>query len=149
MMLIVLSKWPREAAEFVPDKIKFKQLLELGQLVCSIGISSVFKPVKQGKEIQEWIKRNPRWTFLDCENLYCWVRERVKISNETDNKFAKILFDLREIYNDSDTARVDTAIFRYSSQYKGTQHHNNSELPIEEAIKEYKKYIGWKGKTWH
>ena len=69
MMLIVLSKWPRKAAERVPDKIKFKQLLELGQLVCSTGVSSVFKPVRQGKEIQEWIKRNPRWTFLYFENL--------------------------------------------------------------------------------
>ena len=42
-MLIVLSKWPRKAAERVPDKIKFKQLLELGQLVCSTEISSSFK----------------------------------------------------------------------------------------------------------
>jgi hypothetical protein len=147
-MLIVLSKWPREAAERVPDKIKFKQLLELGQLVCSTGISSVFKPIRQGKEVQEWIKRNPRWTFLYFENLYCSIKRQIKMSDETNKKFTKILFDLREVYNDSNTAKIETAIFRYSSQYKGTEYSSNSELPVDKAIKEYKKYLEWKGGIW-
>ena len=149
-MLLVLNKRPRESARLIPDKIKFKQLLELGQLICSTDISSVFKPVKQGKEIQSWIKRHPYWVSLYFENLYCWVKHCIKISNETNDKFAKILFDLRKSVNyKSNVLLPNTAIFRYSSRYKGTQYHNNSELPVEEVIKEYKKYIEWKGKTWH
>lgn len=151
MMLIVLSKWPRKAAERVPDKIKFKQLLELGQLVCSTEISSVFKPIRQGKEIQEWIKRNPRWTFLYFENLYCWAQQWINMSHETNSKFAKILYDLRKVGSSDKCgygSRVNTAVFRYSSQYKNTSYSNNSELPIREAVKEYEKYLEWKGGIW-
>lgn len=97
MMLVVLSKWPKKAARLVPDKIKFKQLLELGQLVCFAGISSVFKPIPQGKEIQEWIRKNPRWTFLYFENLYCWAQQWTNMSSETNSKFAKILCDLKRL----------------------------------------------------
>lgn len=52
MMLIILDKNPLKSAELVPDKIKFKQLIELGQLICSAGISDVYKPIKQGKELE-------------------------------------------------------------------------------------------------
>ena len=147
-MLIVLDKLPRKAARLVPDKIKFKQLLELGQLICSTGISSTFKPVSQGKEIQEWIKKNPRWTFFYFENLYCWSAQWINMSNETKYKFNKILYDFREVLKDEDNLIPNTIIFRYSSQYKGTQYSNNSELPTREAIKEYQKYVEWKGKIW-
>jgi hypothetical protein len=70
------------------------------------------------------------------------------MSDGTNKKFTKILFDLREVYNDSNTAKIETAIFRYSSQYKGTEYSSNSELPVDKAIKEYKKYLEWKGGIW-
>ena len=45
-MLIILDKNPEVAASLVPDKIKFKQLIELCQLVCSTGICGIFKAVE-------------------------------------------------------------------------------------------------------
>lgn len=55
-MLLILDKNPILAANLVPSKLKFKQLLELSQLICSAGISGVYKKIPQGKEIQNCIK---------------------------------------------------------------------------------------------
>lgn len=55
MMLLILDRNPVKSALLVPDKLKFKQLLELAQMISTIT-GSVYKPVRQGKEIQEWIK---------------------------------------------------------------------------------------------
>ena len=63
MFLLILDKNPDKSAELVPDRLKFKQMLELGQLICSAGISNVFKPIKQGKELQVWIKNNKNWIY--------------------------------------------------------------------------------------
>ena len=58
-MLIITDKNPYKAAGWLLDNTNknfcFKQLLELSQLVSSTGISNVYKPVKQGKELQAWI----------------------------------------------------------------------------------------------
>ena len=40
MMLIICDKNPVRAAELVPDRLKFKQLLELCQMLCSVGYSN-------------------------------------------------------------------------------------------------------------
>ena len=148
MMLIILSRSPIEAVRLVPYKIKFKQLLELGQLICSAGYSSVFKPVPQGKEIQEWIKKNTKWTCVYFESLCCWAAQWIKMSQKTKNRFAKILYDLKRCCGDCRGARISSAIFRYSSQYKGTPYLNNTELPINEAILQYEEYVKWKGNKW-
>lgn len=147
-MLIILDKNPKDAATLVPNKIKFKQLLELGQLICSVKYSSVFKPVAQGKEIQEWIKRNPRWVFSYFKALLSWSINHVKMSYETKNKFMNILYDFYEVFKNRSTIEIKTAIFRYSLEYKNTQYSSNSELPISRAIKEYRKYVEWKGSIW-
>ena len=42
-MLIVLDSNPVNAANKVPDKLKFKQLLELAQMICSCGYSDIYK----------------------------------------------------------------------------------------------------------
>ena len=65
MFLLVLSVDPITSANLIPDKLKFKQLIELGQLICSVGISDVYKPIRQGKEIQKWIKKYPEWKKLN------------------------------------------------------------------------------------
>ena len=42
-----------------------------------------------------------------------------------------------------------TAIFRYVKEYEGnTVYNTDTELPIEVAIDEYKKYAEWKGRIW-
>ena len=66
MMLIIADKSPQKNFEYLVENTNknyiFKSLLELAQLVCSCGYSEVYKPIKQGKEIQEWIKNNKLWT---------------------------------------------------------------------------------------
>ena len=61
MFLLVLDKDAVKSAQLVPDKIKFKQLIELCQLICSAGYSNVYKKINQGKELQNWIIRNSVW----------------------------------------------------------------------------------------
>ena len=64
MFLLILDKNPIYSAELVPNGIVLKQVVELCQLICSAGISDVYKPIKQGKKLQEWIKKNPEWTYI-------------------------------------------------------------------------------------
>ena len=70
MMLIILDKDAIKSAELIPDSLKFKQLLELCQLICSAGYSDVYKKVPQGKDIQQWILKNPIWTKKFAIALY-------------------------------------------------------------------------------
>lgn len=39
---------------------------------------------------------------------------------------------------------IKTAIFRYKKDYSGTTYATDTELPINVAIAEYKKYMEWK-----
>lgn len=61
MMLIIMHKNPEKAAQMLPNSIKFKQLLELAQMISTIT-DSVFKPINQGRKIMSWIKENPYFT---------------------------------------------------------------------------------------
>lgn len=143
MMLIVLDKNPVYAAELVPDKLKFKQLFELGQLICGAGISDVFKPVRQGKALKEWIKSNPYWIYCYFRVLLDWACLNTKIKLETRYKLKCIKEDL---WNSFEVCKHDiqTAIFRYKKEYE-CNYESNAELPIDIAIKEYEKYLKWKG----
>ena len=148
MFLLVLDEDPITSANLVPDKLKFKQLIELGQLICSAGISDVYKPIRQGKEIQKWIKRHLEWVAI----YYFWLKkycvENVK------GKFQTFM-NIEMIYNDiyfficerqkEIKEPLKTAIFRYSKDYEDfTIFKTNSELPIKDCVKEYKKYVEWK-----
>lgn len=143
MMLIVLDKNPEIAANKVPNKIKFKQLLELCQMICSVGYSDIYKNVRQGKKIQEWIKQNPSWvkTYGLCLNAYCL--ENIKMSDKTMSDLFQILASIPEDCNLNTT--IKSAIFRYVKEYKNTPFATDSELPIDVAVEEYKKYVEWKG----
>ncbi len=144
MFLLVLDKNPIKSAKLVPDKIKFKQLLELCQLICSAGISDVYKPIKQGKELQEWVSKNKGWCYHYFSSLLNYSAIYTKLKAETYFKLAAIRNDLRNstILNFNDFY-VGTAIFRYSKDYK-CNIPTNTELRIDECIKEYKKYVEWK-----
>ena len=140
-MLLILDRNPVKSASLVPDKLKFKQLLELAQMISTIT-GSVYKPVRQGKEIQEWIKKYPDYTKFYYRTLYAWCIENIKMQEKT-------MKDLMTIYLSLSYKEVDmypeTAIFRYNKNYEGTSWQNNSELSINTAIYEYKKYLCWKG----
>ena len=146
MFLLVLDKDPIKSAKLVPDKIKFKQLIELCQLICSAGISDVYKPIKQGKELQEWVSKNKGWCYHYFSSLLNYSAIYAKLKAETYSKLATIRWDLRSstILNPNDFY-VETAIFRYSKDYECmTKYKTNTELPIRECVKEYKKYVEWK-----
>ena len=148
MFLLILDKNPYKAAELIPDRLKFKQLLELCQLICSAGISEVFKPIKQGKELQEWVKNNRVWTYWFAMFLYDYCLHNLNLKIETIMKIKKIIRDLHNsIYITKETEYPKTAIFRYVKEYaEFTEYQTNSELPIYIAVNEYKKYIEWKEK---
>lgn len=153
-MLIVLDKNPYRAAEFVPDRLKFKQLLELGQLICSVGISDVFKPVRQGKKLQAWIRNHVSWTYMYYDRLFDWSLRNINLKNETIGKLSKIKYDLHEkfkSYYDSNyyirRVNPDTLVFRYVKEYaRNTKYKTDSEIDADEAVKEYEKYVEWKGR---
>lgn len=142
MFLLVLDKNPVKAAELVPDKLKFKQLLELCQLICSAGISNVYKPIKQGKELQEWIKKYPEWILFYMETLFNFCCINCNLSIETIHKQTIISKDLLSVCKDYSFI-LESAIFRYSKDYQ-CNIPTNTELPINECIEQYKKYIEWK-----
>lgn len=146
MMLIILDKNPHKSAELVPDRLKFKQLLELGQLICSAGISDVFKPIKQGKVLQEWVKNNIEWIEKFYRELYKWCLIHINMKDITRIKLTKIW---RDILNFPIGWRCKyqpaTVIFRYIKEYtEFTEYKSDSELPINIAVKEYQKYIKYK-----
>ena len=149
MMLIILDKNPLESAKLVPDKIKFKQLIELGQLICSAGISDVYKPIKQGKELQKWVIKNARWVLayyyallLHCITLY-------NLKFQTALNLTDIFVHLQEYCETNKLKRkdIESAIFRYVQEYN-CDIPSKTELPIDECIQEYKKYAQWKGEKW-
>ena len=140
MFLLILDEYPVKAANLVPDKLKFKQLLELCQLICSAGLSDVYKPIRQGKDLQTWVKNNQPFVYLYGSTLYDWCKYNTKLSIDTRINFLDILLSLNKenTYFDS-----TTAIFRYSKGYK-CDIPSNTELPIKECVEHYKKYVEWK-----
>ena len=141
MFLLILDKNPYKAAELIPDRLKFKQLLELCQLICSAGISDVYRPIKQGKELQEWVKNNQTWIFEYGTALYTYCKFICKLKRETKNK----ILDILNVLDISELQEPQTAIFRYVKEYAGmTSYESNSELPIDECVECYKKYVSWK-----
>lgn len=148
MFLLILDKDPLKSAQLVPDKLKFKQLIELCQLICSAGISDIYKPIKQGKALQEWVKKHPEYIAIYMWSLKDYCKDNIRLKYKTVFDIEQIYFDL--YYFCKDRVKMikeptTTAIFRYSKDYEGfTKHSTNTELPIDECIKEYKKYIEWK-----
>ena len=148
MFLLVLDKDPLKSAQLVPDKLKFKQLIELCQLICSAGISDIYKPIKQGKSLQEWVKKHPEYIAIYMWSLKDYCKNNVRLKYKTVFDIEQIYFDLYYLCKDRVKMIKEpttTAIFRYSKDYECfTKHPTNTELPIDECIKEYKKYIEWK-----
>lgn len=142
MFLLVLDKDPVKSAKLIPTKIRFKQLLELCQLVCSSGMSNIYKPIKQGKDLQKWVKNNPKWTYYFLDTLLNYCEKYNKANIDTIIKFHDIAFELLGYCNEDMVYNPTTAIFRYSKDYQ-SDIPTNTELPIDECIEQYKKYVEW------
>ena len=146
MMLLVLDKSPYEAAMLVPDKIRHKQLLELMQMISCI-VDFGYKQIPQGKELKEWIGRHIDWVYVYAKTLM--EKEYRNLEPETCIKYQALLDLLLLKCTHVIVPNLDTAIFRYVEDYApNTIYISGRELPITEAIPEYKKYVEWKGDKW-
>lgn len=148
MMLFVLDKNPIKSVEYLKEnsnkRFVFKQLLELGQLICSSGISNEYKKIPQGRQIQSWILQNPKYTLEMFVKLFVESYGTISMKQKTIERIHNIVNDLENyIKRSSINEKNKTAIFRYKNGYE-TLFDNNSELPIDKAIEEYKKYLKWK-----
>lgn len=149
MFLLVLDKNPFKASELIPQRYKHKQLLELMQMISCV-VDFGYEKLSQGKDIKEWIKRNQRWVYYFGMHTFRSLYNN--LSEETRIKYDCILH-LLWLYACDNTedgflpSDITTAIFRYKLGYK-CEYVSNSELPIEVAVNEYKRYVEWKEKQY-
>lgn len=145
MMFIILDSCPIQAVYKLPEKIRFKQLIELAQLICSAGFSDVYKKIPQGKNIQQWIKKYPTYTFRYFRRLLVWCSNHTNMSIDTEKKLHHISLDLSknlDLYDTSEKTPT-SAVFRYAKNYKSI-YPTNTEICIGNAIKAYEEYMEWK-----
>lgn len=160
MMLIICNKNPMEAVNYLikntNENFCFKQLRELGKLICSCKISNVFKPINRGKEIQEWIIENPHYTYSYFVSLLAYCKGTIKMKEATYYKLKNIASDLelyimrnsllpKNICCEFENLQPKKIVFRYKKGYI-SNYETNSLIPVDEGVKEYKKYLKWKMK---
>lgn len=144
MQLYILDKDPVVSAQMIPDKYKFKMLIELGQLICSAGLSNVYKPIPQGKELQQWVKDNTLWTYKYFYELFSWSIDNIKMKEDTNTKLMILKWDLwGNRFLRQDLITPSHAYFRYASAYQCVIP-SKTLLPIEVCIEAYKEYLKWK-----
>lgn len=150
MMLIITNTDPKQAVQYLINNTNknycFKQLIELCQLLSSNGITKDMKMIKQGKKIQEWILKNPSYTFTYFNELYKWCSDNINMSHITRVKLYNIQEDLLDyaynykLNNKNYNVVPKTVIWRYSKSYS-SKYETDSELPIDIGTELYIKYI--------
>ena len=143
MQLYIIDKNPIISASLVPDKYKFKMLIELGQLICSAGLSNVYKPIKQGKELQAWVSEHRGYTYQYFDKLLRWSKSHVKMQPDTLAKLEQMKQDILNQLGKVAEKEPTHAYFRYTQAYSCSVK-SKTLLPIEQCITEYKKYLEWK-----
>ena len=142
MMFLILDKNPTEAALSVPPRLKHKQVLELMQMISEV-VNFGYKPLPQGKVLKKWIGKHKAWTYAYVKVLMA----DLNLSKETEIKYNCLLRLLGPAV--IGTVRdLETAIFRYEKEYEGSKYPTDSELPIDIAVEEYKRYLEYKEKKW-
>ena len=144
-MLLILDENPTEAALSVPKTLQHKQLLELMQMLSHI-LDFGYEKLPQGRDLKAWIRKNKLWTYTYAKVLM----HDLNLKKSTKIKYKCLLDLLEESCRDLDECplvvpNATTAVFRYVKEYKGTEYPTNSELPIDVAVKEYRRYLKWKG----
>lgn len=148
MMFIILDKNPIKAVDKLPHSVRFKQLIELTQLLSSCGVTDVYKSIPQGKELQKWILKHLDYIWFYYSNLYYWCTKNIKLSDKTNMDIRRVLGDLwdKQSFNENGLVEHDpqTIVFRYSKDYTNTNIQSKTLLPIDLGIQEYEKYTQWK-----
>ena len=117
MQLYILDTNPIISASLVPDKYKFKMLIELGQLVSSAGLSDVYKSIKQGKELQAWVSSHRGYTYSYFDKLLRWSKSHIDMTEQTLSKLEQICSDLADSRGKVADKKLTHAYFRYSNKY--------------------------------
>lgn len=143
--IFITDKTPEGSYKFLTENTSksyvFKQLVELAQLICSCGVSEVYKPIKQGKELQKWILRNKLWVYYYFSYLWIYCVGYIDMKTTIMLDLYKIKNDLWDSINRKKRIRYPkTAIWRYSKEYSSA-YATNSELPIEVVTELYKTYL--------
>jgi len=144
MQLYILDRDPVVSAQMIPDKYKFKMLIELGQLICSACLSNVYKPIAQGKELQQWVKENNSWVYRYFAELFTWANFKINMTNLTRQKLIQMMNDLY-VMCEARKPEPIYAYFRYAQAYQCAIP-SKTLLPIDECIECYKEYLIWKMK---
>lgn len=181
--LFITNRNPVEAANYIiknTDKLFcFKQLIELGQLICSCEvpsktyhdkkhnlvfeyenkkkkyISNAYKPINQGKAIQQWIITHDFWVYAYFMELLKYCKSNFNFKPESLKRLEKISLDMEKQVTESSIFTLEqlyriefhlgNIIFRYKKDYSSfTEFRSNNPIKEEVGIKEYKKYIKWK-----
>lgn len=139
MQLYILDKDPIKSANMIPDKYKFKMLIELGQLISTLTKNGIYKPVRQGQELVYWIDKNANYVDKYYYTLLKWSEENINMKEKTKNDLYEIWYSLEQNYIEN----LTYAYFRYAKEYV-CNIPSKTLLPIDECITEYRKYIQWK-----
>lgn len=75
MMLIVLDKNPITAAKLVPNNLKFKQLLELAQMLCSCGFSNLYKKYHKARQYKNGLNKTQHGQKNMPQNYFYGVKK--------------------------------------------------------------------------
>jgi len=118
-------------------------LIELGQLLASAGITDVYKPIKQGKELQAWVSTHRAYIYSYFDKLLRWSKSHVNMKPETLSKLEQIGLDLKNSIGKIAEKEPTHAYFRYAKEYK-CDVASKTLLPIDDCIAEYKKHLEWK-----
>ena len=148
MMLIICSDKPDKAVDWLVEntnkRFVWKQTLELTQLLATCGITDQMEPLRQGKQICEWIKRNENIYFVNgyYGALLSWCEDNIKMLPAT---WLKLLKTRVYLWQEAKKCRtpdepIKTAIWRYSKEYS-SEYPTNSELDIDLVCELYKTYL--------
>ena len=140
MFLLILDKNPTEAALSVPPRLRHKQALELFQMISEV-VGFGYKPIPQGKALKKWISKHKAWIYVYAKVLIA----DLNLSRETEIKY-KCLLKLLGPIVEVTVKNAETAVFRYVKEYKDTEYPTDTELPIDIAVEEYKRYLEYKEK---
>jgi len=114
-------------------------LIELGQLVSTLTNNGIYKPVKQGKELVQWINDNANYVDKYYITLLDWSKQNIKMKPKTIDDLYNIWYSLELNYKEE----LTHAYFRYSKEYV-CEIPTKTLLPINTCIQEYLKYREWK-----
>ena len=92
--MLVLSTNSDTSVRLIPKHLRIKELIEVNNLICSAGISNVFKGTVKNEALTEWIKQNSRYIFFYYTRLIRWAWNNNRVPYKTYIKLKSVREDL-------------------------------------------------------